>query len=69
MTNKKNKDEDVLMEEDIEKIVPVIKKRKFKVVSYNPKSKMLILERNSKLYQSNCIEYDGVSAEIELDIE
>lgn len=69
MANKDTKTKELQIEEaPEEKNIPVSKKRKFKVISYNPQSNTLVFERNSIRYQSNCIDYDGVSSEIELEI-
>lgn len=74
MTTKDVKKKDISIPEDTEEIINEIptlskKKRKYKVISYNPKSNTLVFERNSIRYQSNCIDYDGVSKEIELEME
>lgn len=42
------------------------KKKQYKVISWNPKSNMIVLERDGKYIQSNCIEYDGTNGYIEI---
>lgn len=63
--------EDKIPEELIEgtKVEPISaapKKKQYKVVSWNPKGNMIVLERDGQFIQSNCIEYDGVSGYIEI---
>lgn len=69
MANKNTKDKETLIIENEQETVQTVKKKKFRVISYNPKSKILVVERNEKLYQCDGSDYDGVSKEIELDIE
>lgn len=42
------------------------RKKQYKVISYNSKSNIIVLERDGQRIQSNCIEYDGVSGYIEI---
>lgn len=52
--------EEINIEEPVETVASTPKrKKKYKILSYNAKTNMLVFERDGVMYQSTVIEYDG----------